>query len=130
MYTHTPKPPYFLLFTIVVWLLAACVAPTPAGPRSLTVMTHDSFAMTDSVLKEFETANNVTVAVLKSGDAGTMLNVAILNKSAPLADVLYGVDNQQGKTMVSVKCQMEKSVLQMQCTMIPANRSGITKRNC
>ena len=91
MYTHTPKLPYFLLFTIAVGLLAACA--TPAGPHSLTVMTHDSFAVTDSVLKEFESANNVTVSVLKSGDAGTMLNVAILNKSAPLADVLYGVDN-------------------------------------
>ncbi|MEK7327321.1 MAG: thiamine ABC transporter substrate-binding protein [Chloroflexota bacterium] len=80
-----------LLTLTLTLLLAACAAP--AGPRSLTVMTHDSFAVTDSVLKEFESANNVTVTVLKSGDAGMMLNVAILNKSAPLADVLYGVDN-------------------------------------
>jgi thiamine transport system substrate-binding protein len=33
------------------------------------------------------------VLFLKSGDAGTMLNTALLNKEAPLADVLYGVDN-------------------------------------
>ena len=31
--------------------------------------------------------------VLQSGDAGTMLNKAILTKDAPLADVLFGVDN-------------------------------------
>ncbi|MBI3240837.1 MAG: thiamine ABC transporter substrate-binding protein [Chloroflexi bacterium] len=80
-----------LLTLTLTLLLAACVAP--AGPRSLTVMTHNSFTVTDSVLKEFESANNVTVTVLKSGDAGMMLNIAILNKSAPLADVLYGVDN-------------------------------------
>lgn len=92
MYSHTPKLPYSLLLTLAFTVvLAACAAP--AGPRSLTVMTHDSFVVTDAVLKEFETANNVTVTVLKSGDAGTMLNTAILNKSAPLADALYGVDN-------------------------------------
>jgi thiamine transport system substrate-binding protein len=30
---------------------------------------------------------------MKSGDAGEMLNKAILTKQAPLADVMYGVDN-------------------------------------
>jgi thiamine transport system substrate-binding protein len=81
--------------TLISLLLTACAAPppTPAGPRTLTVMAHDSFAVTDAVLDEFESAHNVTVAVLKSGDAGTMLNTALLNKESPLADVLYGVDN-------------------------------------
>jgi thiamine transport system substrate-binding protein len=49
--------------------------------------------MTESLLDTFEAANNVTVTVLESGDAGTLVNTAILNRSAPLADVLYGVDN-------------------------------------
>ena len=31
--------------------------------------------------------------ILKGGDAGVMVNQAILTKDAPLADVLYGVDN-------------------------------------
>ncbi len=94
MHSHTPtrSVPHALLLTLALTVvLAACAAPP--GPRSLTLMTHDSFVVADAVLKEFETANNVTVAVLKSGDAGMTLNVAILNKSAPLADVLYGVDN-------------------------------------
>jgi thiamine transport system substrate-binding protein len=82
-----------LLTLALTFIFAACAAPTPAGPRTLTVMTHDSFAVSDSVLKEFETANNATVQILKSGDAGTMVNTAILNKKVPLADVLYGVDN-------------------------------------
>jgi thiamine transport system substrate-binding protein len=56
-------------------------------------MTHDSFAVSDSVLKNFEQTTGIQVAVLKSGDAGEMLNKAILTKRAPLADVLYGVDN-------------------------------------
>jgi thiamine transport system substrate-binding protein len=56
-------------------------------------MTHDSFAATESVIKEFESANNARVKILKSGDAGSALNKAILAKASPLADVFYGVDN-------------------------------------
>lgn len=80
----------FLLLCVL--LLAACV-PTPAGPRSLTVMTHDSFAVTETVVQAFEQANNVKINFVKSGDAGAALNKAILSKGAPLADVFYGVDN-------------------------------------
>lgn len=68
------------------------VAAAPA-PAQLTVMTHDSFAVSKEVLAKFEAANNVTVTILNSGDAGSMLNKAILSKDAPLADVIYGIDN-------------------------------------
>ncbi len=88
-------------------LISACAAngagtPTPAGsttvaasvpPTSLVLMTHDAFAIDQSVIDTFEQQHNVTLQVLKSGDAGAMVNQAILTKSAPLADVLYGVDN-------------------------------------
>ena len=80
----------FLVLCLV--LLTAC-APRPTGPQSLTVMTHDSFAATDSVIHAFEQANNAKVRFIKSGDAGAALNKAILTKKAPLADVFYGVDN-------------------------------------
>jgi thiamine transport system substrate-binding protein len=56
-------------------------------------MTHDSFAVSEAVIKVFEDANNAKVTVLKSGDAGSALNKAILSKDAPIADVLFGVDN-------------------------------------
>ena len=72
---------------------AAVANPVSAGPQTLTVMTHDSFSVSEAVLKTFEQANNAKVVVLKSGDAGSALNKAILSKSAPIADVLYGVDN-------------------------------------
>ncbi|CAG0980686.1 partial Thiamine-binding periplasmic protein, partial [Anaerolineae bacterium] len=62
-------------------------------PRELVVMTHDSFAASESVIKEFEKANNATVKILKSGDAGAALNKAILAKASPLADAFFGVDN-------------------------------------
>ena len=71
-------------------LLAGC---GPKGPVTLTIMTHDSYQATESVITAFEQANNVKVVFLKSGDAGAALNKAILTKDAPLADVFYGVDN-------------------------------------
>ena len=82
-----------LFFTL---LLAACVpapAPTPAGPQTLTIMTHDSFAAGAAIIKEFETENNARVSFIQSGDAGAVLNQAVLTKDAPVADVLFGVDN-------------------------------------
>ncbi|MBI4731745.1 MAG: thiamine ABC transporter substrate-binding protein [Chloroflexi bacterium] len=59
----------------------------------LTVMTHNSFAISETVLAAFEQANNVEVVFLASGDSGAALNKAILSKNAPFADVFYGVDN-------------------------------------
>lgn len=59
----------------------------------LVIMTHDSFSISTEVIAEFEQRENVKVTVLPSGDAGSALNKAILSKDAPLADLLFGVDN-------------------------------------
>ncbi|MFC2015870.1 thiamine ABC transporter substrate binding subunit [Chloroflexota bacterium] len=70
------------------------VAPTAVEEaRTLTVMTHDSFDVSEEVVTGFQTDCNCKVQFLRAGDAGLMLNQAILSKDAPLADVIYGVDN-------------------------------------
>jgi thiamine transport system substrate-binding protein len=79
-------------------LLAACSpegteTPQSTGPQTLTVMTHDSFSVSEEVIQSFEEANHAEVIFLQSGDAGSVLNRAILAKDAPLADLLFGVDN-------------------------------------
>jgi thiamine transport system substrate-binding protein len=79
--------------TAPVTPIAAPATQTPSTPRTLTVMTHDSFAVSEDVIAEFEQTHNVKVQFIKSGDAGEALNKAILAKGNPLADVLYGVDN-------------------------------------
>jgi thiamine transport system substrate-binding protein len=66
--------------------------PTPEI-QSLTVMTHDSFDVSEEIVRKFESENNAQVTFLKAGDTGTALTRAILAKDAPLADVFYGVDN-------------------------------------
>jgi thiamine transport system substrate-binding protein len=83
-----------LLASVLASLLAAACGPaTPSGPRTLTIMTHDAFAVSDNVQATFESANNVKLQFIKSGDAGAALGKAILAKGQPLADVFYGVDN-------------------------------------
>jgi thiamine transport system substrate-binding protein len=89
-----------LYLLIVIPLIVSACTQTPGSPsntstapRKLTVMTHDSFAASKSVISAFETANNVMVQFIASGDAGTALNKAILSKDNPFADVFYGVDN-------------------------------------
>jgi thiamine transport system substrate-binding protein len=76
-------------------LLAGCTpALTPENlVVELRVMTHDSFAVSASIIKQFEEENGVTVSFIKSGDTGAMLNRAILTSASPEADVLYGIDN-------------------------------------
>ncbi|MCX7671919.1 MAG: thiamine ABC transporter substrate-binding protein [Anaerolineae bacterium] len=72
---------------------APTVTPAPATGRTVTVMTHDSFSVSEPVVQAFQARCGCQVRFLKSGDAGLALNKAILAKGNPLADVFYGVDN-------------------------------------
>ncbi|PMU86621.1 hypothetical protein, partial [Pseudomonas sp. GP01-A4] len=64
-----------------------------ANSTTITLVTHDSFAASKSVLAAFTKQTGITVKVLQSGDAGAALNQVILTKSNPLGDVFFGVDN-------------------------------------
>ncbi|WAU84603.1 thiamine ABC transporter substrate-binding protein [Streptomyces sp. Qhu-G9] len=64
-----------------------------SGSRTVTLVSHDSFAYTKDVLKEFEKKSGYKVRVLKDGDAGQAVNKAILTKDNPQGDVFFGVDN-------------------------------------
>lgn len=82
---------YLLILIFVLGFLAACAPETE--PVTLTVMTHDSFAISEEIIAEFEDAHDAVVILLPSGDTGAALNQAILAKNNPLADVFFGVDN-------------------------------------
>jgi thiamine transport system substrate-binding protein len=87
---------------LVAALLAAACGPEPTTApgatsvpgegRTVTVMTHDSFDVSEGVVEAFQEQCDCQVQFLRSGDAGLMLNQALLSKDNPLADVLYGVD--------------------------------------
>ncbi|MET7681613.1 thiamine ABC transporter substrate-binding protein [Streptomyces sp. NPDC005423] len=61
--------------------------------KTVTLVSHDSWAASKSVIKDFEKRSGYTVRVLKDGDAGQAVNKAILTKDNPQGDVFFGVDN-------------------------------------
>lgn len=60
---------------------------------TVTLISHDSFNLSDGTLEEFTAQTGVTVELLEVGDTGTLVAEAILTKGAPLGDVLFGIDN-------------------------------------
>jgi thiamine transport system substrate-binding protein len=66
---------------------------TPPAPTTLTVITHDSFDLTDEAKARFEADSGLTVTYLAPGNAGTVVNQLVLTKDAPLGDVVFGIDN-------------------------------------
>ena len=81
------------LSLFVLGLLAAGCGDDDSGPTEVTLITHDSFAVTPGLFDAFTEETGITVELLQSGDAGTMVSEAILTKDSPLADVLFGIDN-------------------------------------
>jgi thiamine transport system substrate-binding protein len=89
---------------VAVALLAACSSSGKPATSSTTpttqkfekdvvLMTHDSFAVSKSVLAAFEQQTGHDVKILKSGDAGEAVSKAILTREHPVADAFFGVDN-------------------------------------
>ncbi|GCD42688.1 thiamine ABC transporter substrate binding subunit [Streptomyces paromomycinus] len=62
-------------------------------PKTVTLVSHDSFNVSKSVLAEFTEQTGYKVDVLKGGDAGKAVNQAILSKGNPQGDVFFGIDN-------------------------------------
>ncbi len=90
--------------TVAAMVLTGCGVPaaqpaTPAAPaaptesKTLTVITHDSFALTDDVIAGFKADSGYDVKFVAPGDVGTVVNQLILTKDAPFGDVVFGIDN-------------------------------------
>jgi thiamine transport system substrate-binding protein len=79
------------LVAATVMLAAAC--SDSSEPTEIVLLTHDSFALSEGTLEAFTDKTGITVSVTIGGDAGTMVNQAILTKDNPIADVIFGVDN-------------------------------------
>jgi thiamine transport system substrate-binding protein len=60
--------------------------------QTVTLVAYDSFALSDAKFSVFTKQTGITVKVVTSGDTGEMVNKSILTKSAPLGDVMWGVD--------------------------------------
>lgn len=60
---------------------------------TLTLVTHDSFNVSEDVLEQFTEETGIKVEILRAGDAGQLVNQSVLTAGNPLGDVLFGVDN-------------------------------------
>ncbi|MEV0891890.1 thiamine ABC transporter substrate-binding protein [Promicromonospora sp. NPDC050262] len=82
-------------------LLAGCSGGSGSGddasgagdPGTVTLVTHDSWALDEKLIDQFEQESGTTVEVSAAGDAGTLVNQLVLTKDAPLGDAVFGIDN-------------------------------------
>jgi thiamine transport system substrate-binding protein len=83
----------------MVGTLAACGSSSDdtggsgSGGKTVTLVSHDSWAASKDVVAAFEKESGYKVKVLEDGDAGQAVNKAILTKDNPQGDVFFGVDN-------------------------------------
>ena len=76
-----------------VCLLALTLSSCAVQNKAVTLVTHDSFVISDELLKEYENETGNKLTLVKAGDAGAMTSKLVLTKDSPIADVMYGIDN-------------------------------------
>lgn len=99
-FTRIPKYAYIATVASVIVALGASVsgcssvetAPVVVDHK-VTLIAHDSFAMSKELIAAFETESHYELEIIKSGDAGAMTNKLVLTKDQPLGDVVFGIDN-------------------------------------
>lgn len=72
-----------------LWLTILSVA----AAQNATLLTHDSFVLPESVVADFERERDLELRVLSVGDAGEIVNRALLTRARPVADALFGIDD-------------------------------------
>ncbi len=81
---------FITLFSMFIFIASSLAQDAPV---TITIVTHDSFNVSEEVLNAFQDETGITVEILRAGDAGQVVNQSILSAGNPLGDVLYGVDN-------------------------------------
>lgn len=89
-----------LLVTGLAGAVAGCGddAPEASAPggdpatRTVQVVAHESFALSEDVLDAFTAATGIQVELLLGDDAGSVVNQAVLTADDPQGDVLFGID--------------------------------------
>jgi thiamine transport system substrate-binding protein len=84
---------FVALFAVACQTVRPATDASPPQPSMLVVASHNSFNVSEAVVTQFEEEHNVQLEFLALGDAGEMVNRLVLSRDAPLADVVFGVDN-------------------------------------
>lgn len=91
--TRIPARLGTLIATLALIVFAAGCSPTSGAPEQLVLVTHDSFALSEGTLERFTEETGIEIVQRPAGDAGSMVNQAVLTKDNPIGDVMYGIDN-------------------------------------
>ncbi len=72
---------------------AGAVAEADTSGVTITLVTHDSFVVSDGIFDSFTAESGITVDLLSGGDAGEIVSRAVLSAGQPEGDVMFGIDN-------------------------------------
>jgi thiamine transport system substrate-binding protein len=72
-------------------LLSGC-APVNQS-EVVTLVAHDSFAISDESVADFEENSGFKLEILRAGDTGSLTNRLVLTKNSPIGDVVFGIDS-------------------------------------
>lgn len=67
---------------------------------TVTIMTHDSFALPDELVQKFEDESGYTLKTTAPGDAGAVVNQLLMAKDDPTVDGVYGVENHSTHRLI------------------------------
>ncbi|GAC66449.1 thiamine ABC transporter substrate-binding protein [Gordonia soli] len=87
---------------VAATVLAACSDDTSSGAE-VTLLTHDSFTLPDSVFDAFRQQTGLTLKVVRSGDAGQLASTVSLTPGSPKADAVFGIDNTFASRPIEAK---------------------------
>lgn len=73
---------------------------TESAGGTVTILTHDSFVITDEQIAAFEEQSGYTLQTTAPGDAGVITNQLILSGDAPTVDGVYGIENYSTQTLL------------------------------
>jgi len=106
----------FALLTVALSLgISACTNNTVA---KITLVTHDSFVMSDALITEYNKTVGPKLKIIRAGDVGELTGKLVLTKDAPIADVVYGIDNTFSSVIGDNKVLDES-------TLVPINFADI-----
>lgn len=101
-----PRTPATLKPTLVTGLTAAALlaggcslvgqeddGKTGVQDSKVALVTHESFALPEELVAQFEDETGYELEISKLADAGALTNQLVLTREDPVGDVVFGVDN-------------------------------------
>ena len=122
------------LLAAVFAVMGSTLSIAADKPVELRVLTHSSFAIPKPLLAQFEKEAGVKLRIVKAGDAGEMLNKLILTRAAPVADVVFGIDNALASKALaadvldstSTAASQRKSAAPLPAPLVPVDYGYVT----